>query len=97
MNIQKMLQEAQKLQKKIKEFDNQVFDFNYKGLITFQMNGLGIITNLKISNDLIDKDDPETLQDVVVVAINEARNEIEQKKNDLQNSLTGGAMPKGFF
>lgn len=97
MNIQKMLQEAQKLQKKIKEFDNQVFDFNYKGLITFQMNGLGIITNLKISNDLIDKDDPETLQDVVVVAINEARNEIEQKKNALQNSLTSGAMPKGFF
>lgn len=97
MNIQKMLQEAQKLQKKIKEFDNQVFDFNYKGLITFQMNGLGIITNLKISNDLIDKDDPETLQDVVVVAINEARNEIEQKKNALQNSLTGGSMPKGFF
>ena len=61
------------------------------------MNGSGIITNLKISNDLIDKDDPETLQDVVVVAINEARNEIEQKKNALQNSLTGGTMPKGFF
>ncbi len=97
MNIQKMLQEAQKLQKKIKEFDNQVFDFNYKNLIAFQMNGLGVITNLKISNDLIDKDDPETLQDVVVVAINEARNEIEQKKNALQNSLTGGVMPKGFF
>lgn len=96
MNLQKMLQEAQKLQKKLKEFDNQVFDFNYKNLVTFKMSGLGVISELVINKDLIDKDDPDTLQDVLVVAINEARQDIELKKEKAQNSLTG-QMPKGFF
>lgn len=96
MNFQKMLQEAQKLQKKIKEFDNQIFDFNYKNLVNFQMNGVGVISNLKISADIIDKDDPDTLQDVLTLAINEARQELEAKKDSIQNSLTG-QMPKGFF
>lgn len=96
MNLQKMLQEAQKLQKKLKEFDNQVFDFNYKNLVTFKMSGLGVISELVISKDLIDKDDPDTLQDVLVVAINEARQDIELKKEKAQNALTG-QMPKGFF
>lgn len=96
MNIQKMLQEAQKLQKKIKEFDTQIFDFNYKNLVTFQMNGLGQVSNLKIDSSLIDKDDPDTLQDVITVAFNDALKELEQKKDKLQNSLAG-QMPKGFF
>lgn len=96
MNLQKMLQEAQKLQKKLKEFDNQVFDYNYKNLVSFKMSGLGVMSDLVISKDLIDKDDPDTLQDVLVLAINEARQDIEAKKEKAQNALTG-QMPKGFF
>lgn len=96
MNLQKMLQEAQKLQKKLKEFDNQVFDYNYKNLVNFKMSGLGVISDLVISKDLIDKDDPDTLQDVIVLAINEARQDIEAKKEKAQSALTG-QMPKGFF
>lgn len=96
MNLQKMLQEAQKLQKKLKEFDNQIFDYNYKNLVSFKMSGLGVMSDLVISKDLIDKDDPDTLQDVIVLAINEARQDIETKKEKAQNALTG-QMPKGFF
>lgn len=96
MNLQKMLQEAQKLQKKLKEFDNQIFDYNYKNLVSFKMSGLGVMSDLVISKDLIDKDDPDTLQDVLVLAINEARQDIEAKKEKAQNALTG-QMPKGFF
>lgn len=96
MNLQKMLQEAQKLQKKLKEFDNQIFDYNYKNLVSFKMSGLGVMSDLVISKDLIDKDDPDTLQDVIVLAINEARQDIEAKKEKAQNALTG-QMPKGFF
>ncbi|MBR2651442.1 YbaB/EbfC family nucleoid-associated protein [bacterium] len=96
MNIQKMLQEAQKLQKKIEGFDKQVFDFNYKDLIIFQMEGSGKLLNLKINNELIDKDDPDTLQDLLITAINDAKASLDKKKNELQNSLAG-QMPKGFF
>lgn len=96
MNLQKMLQEAQKLQKKLKEFDNQIFDYNYKNLVSFKMSGLGVMSDLVISKDLIDKDDPDTLQDVIVLAVNEARQDIEAKKEKAQNALTG-QMPKGFF
>lgn len=96
MNIQKMLQEAQKLQKKIEGFDKQIFDFNYKDLIIFQMEGSGKLLNLKINNELIDKDDPDTLQDLLITAINDAKASLDKKKNELQNSLTG-QMSKGFF
>lgn len=96
MNLQKMLQEAQKLQKKLKEFDNQIFDYNYKNLVNFKMNGLGVISGLTINKDLIDKDDIDTLQDVLVLAINEARKDIETKKEKAQGALAG-QMPKGFF
>lgn len=97
MNIQKMLQEAaQKLQRKINEFENEIFDYDYKNLVKFKISGKFIISDLTINNDLIDKDDPETLQDVITVAINEAYKEIESKKEAIQNNLSK-SMTKGFF
>lgn len=97
MNIQKMLQEAaSKLQKKMNEFENETFDFNYKELVKFKISGKCVISDLWISSDLIDKDDPETLQDVIAVAINEAYKDVEQKKEVIQNSLSR-SMTKGFF
>lgn len=97
MNIQKMLQEAAaKLQKKIGEFESKTFEFNYKDLVQFQMNGKFEIENLKINPDLIDKDDPDTLQDVIAFAINEARKDLEQQKEEIQNNLAH-SMPKGFM
>lgn len=97
MNIQKMLQEAAaKLQKKMNEFDNEIFEFNYKELIKFKITGKCIISDMWINSDLIDKNDPETLQDVITLAINEAYKDIEQKKNAIQNGLSR-SMTKGFF
>ena len=97
MNIQKMLQEAaSKLQKKMNEFENESFDFNYKELVKFKISGKFVISDLWISPDLIDKDDPETLQDVMALAVNEAYKDVEQKKEGIQNSLSR-SMTKGFF
>ncbi|MDE5617685.1 MAG: YbaB/EbfC family nucleoid-associated protein [Ureaplasma sp.] len=95
MNIQKMMQEVQRLQKKIQEFDEKVFDYDYKGYIQFKLNGNSKLISVTINPALVDPEDPETLQDLIVMGFNEAKNFIDSERSKLENSTKG--MPKGFF
>lgn len=95
MNIQKMMQEVQRLQKKVQEFDEKVFEYDYKGYIQFKLNGNLKLISMTINQNLIDPEDPETLQDLIVMGFNEAKAFIDSERNKLENSAKG--MPKGFF
>ncbi len=47
------------------------------GAVKLKINGAKIVTELKIAPEIIDPDDPETLEDVVAAAINEAIKRVE--------------------
>ena len=80
MNMQAMLKQAQAMQKdmlKIKEeIDNTEF-VGQSSLVTATLKGTKEIVNIVINADSLDKDDIEALQDMIVVAVNQANKKID--------------------
>ena len=95
MNINAWMQQAQKMQremtKKQKELESKEFEFTSNGgAIKVKMLGSKQITSLEIDEDLIDPSDKEMLQDMLIVAINEAISKIEEEASAIMGSMAGG-------
>ncbi len=80
MNMQAMLKQAQALQKdmlKIKEeIDNTEF-VGESSLVTVVLKGTKELVSVKIKGDSLDADDIEALQDMIVIAVNQASKKID--------------------
>ena len=95
MNMQKLMQEAQKMQRVITEKQEEIFKTNYEGksgFVTVILNGKKELVSIKIvSSSLNDSDDIEALEDMIKIAHNEAVNKINK---DVEVKL--GAYAKGL-
>lgn len=97
MDMKKMLQQAQQMQaqleKTMKEFDEKLFTFDYKGLVSVEIFG-----NLKIKaitileNSIISADDKETLEDVISQCVNNAVSAVLKGKTEITSRIAGPAM-----
>ena len=98
MNIQAMMKQAQKLQKDMmnakEEIDNMTFE-GKSSLVTVEMKGTKELTKVKIDAEAIESDEIEMLEDMIVVAVNEASKKIDQTTEDKMGKYTKG-MP-GLF
>lgn len=79
MNMQALMQQAQKMQKEMerqqKELEAKEFEITSAGGgIKVVISGAKEIKSIDIDKDIIDPDDKDMLQDMIVVAINEAIN-----------------------
>lgn len=81
MNIQEMMKQAKKMQEKIekakKELEIKEFVIKKHG-IELTMLGNYQLKNLEFDENLLDPDDKEILQDLIVLAINEATSLIKE-------------------
>ena len=83
MNMQAMLRQAQNLQKDMLKAKEEVDSTEFSGESSFvkvTMKGTKELISVEISADSLDSDDIEALEDMILVAINEAN-----KKIDLAN------------
>ena len=102
MNINALMQQAQKMQKQMEkkrqELESKEFEFSSNGgAIKIKMLGSKEMTSLEIDEDLIDKDEKDMLQDMLMVAINEAISKIDEEVNNVMGSVTGGMKIPGMF
>lgn len=98
MNIQAMMKQAQKLQKEMltakEEINNTIFE-GKSSFVNVKIKGNKEIENIKIDIDKIEKDDIEMLEDMIVVAINDAMKKIDEETEKKLGKFTQG-MP-GLF
>lgn len=98
MNIQAMMKQAQKMQKDMmnakEEIDNMTFE-GKASLVTVEMKGTKEVTKVKIDTDAIESDEIEMLEDMIVVAVNEASKKVDQTTEEKMGKYTKG-MP-GLF
>lgn len=84
MNIQAIMKNAKKIQEEIeqtkKEIDNMTF-VGKSALVEATITGDKKIKTIKISKDF-EKDDLEVLEDMIVVAINDALKEVDEKTEE---------------
>ena len=98
MNMQAMLKQAQKLQSDMMKAQEKINETIFEGkssFVTVKMNGKKEIVDVRIFIDEIDKDDVELLQDMVMIAVNDAIKQINEVTEKELGAYTKG-MP-GLF
>ncbi len=92
-SMQNMLEQAKKVQQEIEKIKIEV---NQKlvtaesggGLVQVTMTGGNEIVKIKISSEIVNKDDVEMLEDLVVAAVNKATHEAQQMASAEMNKVT---------
>ncbi|CAM3519096.1 YbaB/EbfC family nucleoid-associated protein [Deinococcus frigens] len=91
--MMKQIQQAQTAAAKIQEdLAAKSVEGSASGLVTVTMNGHGKVTALKIKPEAVDPDDVEALEDLILVAIQDA----SAQADALQQDATRGLGLSGF-
>lgn len=84
MNIQNLMREAQKMQKNLQKTQEELANTDYEGkssLVTIILNGNKDLKSVKINfEDDLTRDDLEMLEDMFVVAYNDAAKKVDADK-----------------
>ncbi len=67
------------------------------GMVKVVMNGKYHLTSLKIDKEVVDPTDIEMLEDLIIAAINEAKDKVEKLSENNMSKLTGGMKIPGLF
>jgi len=102
MNIQKIMKQAQQMQKKMEEAQQEIAAMEVEGsagggMVKVVLSGAGEAKRISLSKDAVDPEDIEMLEDLIVAAINDARKKSEEASGSAMADVTGGMqMPPGF-
>ena len=100
-NMQSMLRQAQKMQEQMATLQEELDAKEYEikaggGVVTVKINGKLEIKNIELDADIVDPDDVETLQDILVAAVNEAIKTVSATNNEEMGKVTGSLNLGGF-
>ena len=96
--MQAMMKQAQKLQRDMMETQKQIDEMVFEGkssLVTVTMNGQKELLSVNIEAESLDKEDIEMLQDMIMVAMNDAMKQVNKVVEEKMGAYTKG-MP-GLF
>ena len=102
MNMQSMMAQAQKMQQNMvkmqEEFEQKEFEATAGGgVVKAGVTGAKRHKSVTIADEVVDPDDIETLQDLVVAAVNEALNTANAEYEQEMGKVTGGMNLGGMF
>lgn len=90
-----MMKQIQKMQAKMEEIQAQLAETEVEGtsgggMVKAIVNGKQELLSIKIDKEVVNPDDIEMLQDLIVAAINQARQKAQDIQNEQMSALTGG-------
>ncbi|HIR25789.1 MAG TPA: YbaB/EbfC family nucleoid-associated protein [Candidatus Egerieimonas faecigallinarum] len=94
-NMNNLMKQAQKMQKQMEEnqkaFEEKEFTATAGGgAVEVTVSGKKELTKVKLSEEVVDPDDIEMLEDLVMAATNEALRKMEEESAAMMSKLTGG-------
>lgn len=94
-NMGNMMKQVQKLQKQMEDMQEklkmeEVSASAGGGAVVATVNGNKELISIKLDKDAVDPDDVEMLEDLIVVAVNDALKTAEDKMSSEMGKLTGG-------
>jgi len=100
--ISELMKQAHRIQGKLEKVKEEIKEETWEteaagGKIKVTINGAKEITAIAIDKDLVDPEDLETLQDVVVSAVNAAISLADEKITEATEAVTGGMKIPGMF
>ena len=92
---QQMQEEMEKIQTEIEA--KEVTATSGGGMVTVVATGKKEIKEITIKPEVVDPDDIETLQDLIIVAVNDAINQADEMMAEGMGAITGGLNIPGLF
>ena len=94
-NMQGLMKQAQMMQQKMKQTQERLAleereGTSGGGLVKVTLNGKHEMKKINISPELINKDEPDVLEDMVMAAYNDAHRQIENMQEEGMKEATGG-------
>ena len=94
-NMNNLMKQAQRMQRQMEEAQKQVEETEVEataggGAVTVKINGKKEVLSVKLSEEVVDPDDIEMLEDLIVAAVNEALKKIEEVSSAEMAKITGG-------
>ena len=97
MNIQALMKQAQSLQKEMTKVKEEIDHMTFIGTSSFvrvEVKGTKEVVKVTIDNDDISSDDKEMIEDMLVIALNDAFKQVdkvtEQKMGKFSSMMPGG-------
>jgi DNA-binding YbaB/EbfC family protein len=96
-----MMKQVQKMQAKMEEVQKELENKRVEGtsgggMVKVVANGKQEILEIKIDPEVVNKEDVEMLEDLVLAAVNQAREKSVEVQNDEMAKLTGGMKIPGM-
>ena len=94
-NMSNLMKQAQRMQRQMEESQKELEtrEFTAKvggGAVEVTVFGNKTLKSVTITPDAVDPEDVETLQDMIVAAVNEAMKQAEEASGAMMNKMTGG-------
>ena len=102
VNFGNMMKQAQQLQKKMAEAQDKLNDIEVEGtsgggLVKVTATAKGVFKLISVDDSLLKTDEKEILEDLIIAAINDAKQKGETVAQEEMKSLTGGLpIPPGM-
>ena len=94
-NMNNLMKQAQKMQRQMEEGQKELEakEFSAKaggGAVEVTVSGKKEVLKVQLSQEVVDPDDIEMLQDLIMPATNEALRMADEANNELMGKMTGG-------
>ncbi len=101
-DMNSMIRQAQKMQEQMAEKQAELDAREYEvqaggGAVTVKILGTREVTEILLQPEVVDPDDLETLQDILVAAVNEAIRKVDTTNEQEMGKITGSMNLPGMF
>jgi len=101
-NMNSMIKQAQKMQQDMLKMQEEMEQTDFEasaggGMVSVTVTGKKEIKAISINPEAVDPDDVEMLQDLILVAVNDALKKVDDANAQKMGALTGGLNIPGMF
>lgn len=94
MDINKLMEQAQAMQKELEKATEQLNTMEFEGsasngLVKVTVNGENKVQSVKIEPSILNPDDAEMIEDLIMIAVNDAIAKSDDKKAEELSAISG--------
>lgn len=94
-NMNNLMKQAQRMQRQMEEGQKELESKEFTataggGAVEVTVSGKKEILKVKLTEEVVDPEDIEMLQDLIVAAVNEAMKQADEANEALMGKMTGG-------
>ena len=101
-DMNSMIHQARKMQDQITALQEDIEQRTFNasaggGAVSVTLTGKKTLQSIELKKEVVDPEDIEMLQDLIISAVNEAVNNIEETTETEMSKITGGVALPGLF